>query len=180
MKVRFAPDWSEFVTLLLTHRVRFVLVGGHAFAGHAEPRLTEDLDLFVDPTLANGARLRRALVEFGFGERAPSAEALAVPGKIWMLGRKPWRIDVLTAIDGVTFRDAWRGRVHADFDAGALPVLGLEELIRNKRAAGRPKDLADVVRLEQVAADRRAKRSARPGKVPRALPAGSRRRRRPL
>ncbi len=176
MKVRFAPDWSEFVTLLLAHRVRFVLVGGHTFAGHAEPRLTEDLDVFVDPTLANGARLRRALVEFGFGDSAPSAEALAVPGKIWMLGRKPWRIDVLTAIDGVTFREAWRGRVHADFDAGALPVLGLEELIRNKRAAGRPKDLADVARLEQVVADRRTRRAVRPEKAPRARPARSKKR----
>jgi hypothetical protein len=128
--------------------VRFVIVGGHAVAAHAEPRFTQDLDVFVDPTLANARRLRRALVEFCFGESAPRAELLAIPGKIWMLGRPPWRIDILTRIAGVSFRRAWAGRVEIRFVTPPLYVLGREELLANKKAAGRDKDLRDVAVLE--------------------------------
>ena len=85
--------------MLIAHRVRFVLVGGHAVAGHGEPRLTEGLDVFVDRALANARKLREALVEFGFGSAVPSAKELALPDQVLMLGQKPWRIDVLTGID---------------------------------------------------------------------------------
>ena len=150
MKIEIGRDWSEFLRLLISHRVKFVLVGGHAVAGHGEPRLTEDLDIFVDVSVANAKKLRRVLLDFGFGERAPSVEELAQPGKIWMLGRKPWRIDLLTEIDGVTFKDVWRTHVAVDFGSTPLPVIGLDELLKNKRAAGRPKDLADVAALERL------------------------------
>lgn len=150
MKIEFGHDWSEFLRLLISHRVRFVLVGGHAVAGHGEPRLTEDLDVLVDASLPNARRLRSAIAQFGFGKAAPSAVRLAKRGTIWMLGRKPWRIDILTKIDGVTFPEAWRGRVEVPLGAAPLPVIGLAELLRNKRAAGRPKDLADVASLEAI------------------------------
>jgi len=123
-------------------------VGGHAVAGHGEPRLTEDLDVFVDPTLANAKRLRAALSDFGFGVVAPLATELARPNRIFMLGRKPWRIDILTGIDGVTFREAWATRVEATFVAAPLFVIGRDALVKNKRAAGRPKDLLDVAILD--------------------------------
>ncbi|HLK39414.1 MAG TPA: nucleotidyl transferase AbiEii/AbiGii toxin family protein [Polyangiaceae bacterium] len=96
MKIELSRDWTEFLSVLIARRVRFVLVGGHAVAGHGEPRLTEDLDLFVEPTTANAKRLREALEDFGFGAVAPDVEELATPDKIFMLGRKPWRIDILT------------------------------------------------------------------------------------
>jgi hypothetical protein len=96
-------EWNEFLRSLTRHRVRFVLVGGHAIAVHARPRHTEDLDVFVEPSPANARRLHAALVDFGFGSVAPTVEILATPGKVFMLGRKPYRIDILTAIDGVTF-----------------------------------------------------------------------------
>jgi predicted nucleotidyltransferase len=147
VKIEFGRDWSEFLKLLISHRVRFVLVGGHAVAGHGEPRFTEDLDVFVDATIANARRVREALIAFGFSASVPAAAALAAPGKVWMIGRKPWRIDLLTSIDGVVFRDAWKGRISVDFDGQKLPIIGLDELIRNKKAAGRPKDLADVSAL---------------------------------
>jgi len=66
VKIQLNHDWNECLSGLIAHRVRFVLVGGHAVAGHGEPRLTEDLDVFVEPTRSNAARLRRALVDFGF------------------------------------------------------------------------------------------------------------------
>lgn len=164
MKIEFGRDWSEFLRLLISHRVRFVLIGGHAVAGHGEPRLTEDLDVLVEATLPNARRLRSAISEFGFGNTVPRAEQLAKVGKIWMLGRKPWRIDILTEIDGVTFREVWRGRVHAAFAFASVPVIGLEELLRNKRAAGRPKDLGDVASLEALQSPSIRKR--RPSREP--------------
>jgi hypothetical protein len=150
VKIQLSPDWNEFLSLLISKRVRFLLVGGHAVAAHGEPRLTEDLDVFVDPARANAGRLREALLAFGFGASVPSARELAVPGKIWMLGRKPWRIDVLTKISGVTFARAWRGRVETDFSPPPLFIIGRRELIANKRASGRDKDLRDVAVLQAL------------------------------
>jgi hypothetical protein len=155
VKIELNPDWTAFLCALIARRVRFVLVGGHAVAGHAEPRLTEDLDVFVEPTLANARRLRDALGDFGFGALAPPAPELAQPDKIFMLGRKPWRIDILTGIDGVTFAAAWASRVEADFAAKPLFVIGKAALIANKRAAGREKDLLDVALLQRHARRRR-------------------------
>jgi hypothetical protein len=154
VKIQLSPDWNEFLSLLISKRVRFLLVGGHAVAAHGEPRLTEDLDVFVDPGRANAGRLREALLAFGFGASLPSARELATPGKIWMLGRKPWRIDVLTKISGVTFARAWEGRVEAEFMPRPLFVIGRRELIANKRASGRDKDLRDVAMLQALSSPR--------------------------
>jgi hypothetical protein len=76
VKIQLSPDWNEFLSLLISKRVRFLLVGGHAVAAHGEPRLTEDLDVFVDPAQANAGRLREALLAFGFGASVPSAREL--------------------------------------------------------------------------------------------------------
>lgn len=138
------PDWSAFLRALISRRTRFLLIGGHAVAAHAEPRHTEDLDVFVEPTLANARRLRAALVDFGFGSVAPSPAELSEPDKVFMLGRKPLRIDILTGIDGVSFARAWRGRVRLSFEDGTLNVIGRAELIANKKAAGRLKDRLDL------------------------------------
>ena len=148
MKIELSRDWTEFLSVLIFRRVRFVLVGGHAVSGHAEPRLTEDLDVFVERTPANARRLRQALVDFGFGNVAPAATDLARPHKVFMLGHKPWRIDILTSIDGVSFEQAWKSKVKAEFAMHPLYVIGRDMLIKNKRAAGRDKDIADVALLE--------------------------------
>lgn len=168
MKIELNRDWTEFLCVLISHQVKFVLIGGHAVAGHGQPRLTEDLDVFVKPGLKNARRLREALVDFGFGSVSPSAEDLALPDKVFMLGRKPWRIDILTGIDGVSFAEAWSGRVEAEFITGPLYVIGAKALIRNKRAAGRPKDLMDVALLEnhRAAAKGTAKSRGKPRPPP--------------
>ncbi len=150
VKIELNRDWTEFLSALIENRVRFVLIGGHAVAAHAEPRLTEDLDVFVEPTLDNAARLRAALVAFGFGSVAPPVERLAEPDRVFMLGRKPWRIDILTGIDAVSFEEAWAGRVEAAFVSKPLWIIGREALLQNKRAAGRDKDLLDVAALERL------------------------------
>lgn len=148
MKIELSRDWTEFLSALISRRVRFVLVGGHAVSGHAEPRLTEDLDVFVERSATNARRLREALIDFGFGNVVPAVAELARPHKVFMLGHKPWRIDILTSIDGVSFARAWRSRVEAEFVKHPLYVIGRDMLIKNKRAAGRDKDIADVALLE--------------------------------
>jgi hypothetical protein len=137
VKIDLNRDWTEFLSALIARRVRFVLVGGHAVAAHGEPRLTEDLDVFVEPTLANARRLREALGDFGFGDIAPSAEELAEPDRIFMLGRKPWRIDVLTGIDGVTFANLSNRRFpkpaltrsHAHALTSAITIGGICDIV---------------------------------------------------
>lgn len=163
MKIALNRDWTEFLSLMISHHVRFVIVGGHAVAGHGEPRLTEDLDVFVEPTRENAERLRLALLDFGFAGAAPSVDELSMPGKIWMLGRKPWRIDILTGIDGVSFEQAWNGKVEAQFVSSPLYVIGKTELIANKKASGREKDLRDVAVLKAVASPAAPRR----GRLPR-------------
>lgn len=140
-------DWNEFLRVLTLTGTRYLLIGGHALAVHAEPRFTEDLDVFVQPSLPNARRLREALVEFGFGSVMPEAAELAKPGLVWMLGRKPRRIDILTGISGVTFNEAKRGSVEVTVVETRVPVIGRAALIRNKIASARPKDLADVAML---------------------------------
>jgi hypothetical protein len=161
MKLELSPDWTEFLRLLISHRVRFVLVGGHAVAAWAEPRLTEDLDVFVDPTPENAARLHSALAAFGFGSLLPAADAFTTRGKVWMLGRKPNRIDILTGIDGVDFKQAWTEKVEVGFVSRPLYVIGREALLANKRAAARPKDLADVAAIERHGAAKPTRRRAK-------------------
>jgi hypothetical protein len=156
-------DWYELLVALIDHRVRFLIVGGHAVAAHGEPRFTKDLDLFVDATRANGARLNAALIEFGFGAHAPRAEDIATPGPFWIFGRPPLQVDILTQIPAVRFTSAWKRRSDVPIDpVRVVGVLSREDLIANKRACGRPQDLADAANLERVlkpgAADPRAPR----------------------
>jgi hypothetical protein len=147
-------DWKEFLAALRSENTRFLLIGAHALAFHVEARLTDDLDVFVDPAPENAERVHRALVKFGFGAAIGDASELAVPDRVFMLGVKPWRIDVLTGIDGVSFEEAWATKEHADFHGVELFVIGRDALLRNKRAAGRKKDLVDVALLEEAARQR--------------------------
>lgn len=144
-------DWSQFLRALISSGTRFLLIGGHAVAVHAEPRFTEDLDVFVEPTPSNAKRLRTALVDFGFEAIAPPAAQLSEPGKVWMLGRKPRRIDILTGISGVSFKAAYQHSVSVDVNGQAIPVIGRAALLRNKVASNRDKDQLDVLLLKKYA-----------------------------
>jgi hypothetical protein len=146
---RLSSDWKEFLLLLISHRVKFLLIGGHALAAHAQARFTEDLDIWVEASITNAKRIHKVFVDFGFGDVVPNIAALAKKGKVFMLGRKPYRIDLLTDISGVVFEDAWKSRKVIHLAFGTVPVIGLEALILNKIASGRPKDLADLEILKR-------------------------------
>lgn len=124
-------------------------MGAHALAAHGRPRATDDLDVLVEPTKANAARLAAALDDFGFPEFARRASELASGERMATIGRPPLRIDVMNTITGVTFRQAWKGRVEAEIDGLVLPFLGRAELEKNKAASGRAKDLLDLELLRE-------------------------------
>jgi len=141
-------DFEEFFACLTARGVRFVVVGGHALAYHGRPRYTKDLDVFVEPSAENAGRLLLGLADFGFGSLDLKAADVDRPGMVVQLGIAPNRIDLLTTIDGVSFDQAWNGRVVGRFGTESVPFLGRRELLANKRAVGRLQDLADIEVLE--------------------------------
>jgi hypothetical protein len=139
-----SSDFEELLRCLNARSVSAVVVGGHALAFHGRPRYTKDLDLLVEPSPANAERLLLALGDFGFGDAGLVPEDFTTPGKIVQLGVAPNRVDLMTAIDGVTFAEAWAGRVAGRFGAQPVFYLGRAEFLCNKRTSGRPQDLADI------------------------------------
>ncbi len=119
-------------------------------AVHGVPRATGDLDILVAPESANAARLVRALQHFGapLDAHAITQSDFEVPGAVYQMGLPPRRIDVMTSIDGVDFDEAEQTAIRAEIDGLVLPVLGRAQLLANKLAAGRPKDLVDARLLE--------------------------------
>ena len=143
------PDFVDFLAALLATEARFLVVGAHALAVHGVPRATGDIDVWVERSPENAARVWRALEAFG----APAAVLgvkpgdLQTPDLVIQIGLPPRRIDVLTGVSGLEFDDAWHGRVVHPVDRLDVPFLGREALIRNKRASGRFRDLGDLEAL---------------------------------
>jgi hypothetical protein len=139
-----SSDFEELLRCFNARHVKAIVVGGHALAFHGHPRFTKDLDVFVEASADNARRIVEALGDFGFGALDLKAEDFSSPGPIVQLGVAPNRIDLMTAIDGVTFDEAWAARVAGKFGGQPVSYLGRTEFLRNKRAAGRPQDLADI------------------------------------
>ena len=145
------PDLREFIELLNSRGVQYVIVGGWAVNNYLEPRVTGDIDFFVSRSTQNQARLRRVLADFGFSSTLPPAAKELLPaGKILMLGMQPNRIDLLTHIDGVTFQQAWATRSKGELDELPVAFLSAQNLLCNKRAADRLKDRADAEGLARL------------------------------
>lgn len=148
--VESTKDFEELFESLTRHGARFVVVGAHALAHHAKPRYTKDLDLFVEPDRENAVRVVAALEEFGFGGLGISLDDFDRPGRILQLGTPPNRVDLMTSIDGVTFPEAWASRVEGAYGSRNVPYIGYDALVRNKTAAGRAQDLADLQTLRHA------------------------------
>lgn len=137
-------DFSEFVKLLNEHSVRYLIVGGYAVGFHGHTRYTKDLDVWIESTEENAARLLKTLDQFGFGELDLKVEDFLTPRQIIQLGHEPMRIDLLTSVKGVEFSEAFKNAIEAEIDGVNYVVIGLKQLIASKKAAGRPHDLGDV------------------------------------
>lgn len=141
------PDFEEFLSLLEKHNVDYMIVGGYAVAFHGYPRFTHDLDIFYDLTPENVARLRAAVLEFGFQEDQIGDDTF-VPKSMATFGVPPLRVDLLNDIDGVTFAEARQRVVTAKYGRANAKFIGRDDLLRNKRATNRGKDRADLEELD--------------------------------
>jgi hypothetical protein len=146
-------DFVEMLAALRDAGAEYLVVGAHALAAHGRPRATGDLDLWVRPTRDNARRVYAALAAFGAPLDQLAVEDLTEPDLTYQVGVVPARIDILTGISGVEFAEAWADRMIIRLGELEVPVIGREALIRNKRAAGRPRDLADVAELEATQHD---------------------------
>ena len=142
-------DLREFVALLNSNEVEYLVVGGYAVAYHGYPRLTKDIDILVNAIPENAAKLENALIDFGFESVGLTASDFTKPNQIIQLGYPPNRIDLLTSINGVDFEQAWQRRVEVDLEGVPSKVIGREDLISSKLASGRPQDLADARKLQR-------------------------------
>ena len=144
-------DFRDILAELLSARARFLVVGAHAVAVHGIPRATGALDVWIDSEPDNAPRVWSALVRFGAPLEALGVTTLdlAKPGMIVQLGFPPRRIDIMTSVIGLVFEDAWASRIAHLVDGLEVPFIGRTALLENKRATGRPKDLADIDALER-------------------------------
>jgi hypothetical protein len=143
------PDFAEILSELTAAGAEFIVVGAFAVAAHGNPRATGDIDIWVQPTRDNAARVLHALRAFGAPLFGLSIEDLTDEQTVFQIGVAPVRIDILAGIDGVTWEEAWPRRVIAKLGTSMVPVLSLVDLAANKRAAGRPKDLVDLAWIQQ-------------------------------
>jgi hypothetical protein len=141
-------DFVDLLRAFVDADVRFLVVGAYALAIHGRPRGTGDLDVWVEATPENAARVICALVAFGAPLAGISERDFSHPGVTYQMGVPPGRIDVLTELTDLTFAEAWPDRVHHQFGDVDVDYIGRKSFIRNKRATGRPKDIADIDGLE--------------------------------
>ena len=147
--MRLADDLKEFVELLNSNKVDYIIVGAFALGYHKLPRYTGDLDIFVSNSLENAQRILAVLNQFGFGSLELTVSDFQSKDTVVQLGMPPNRIDLLTFISGVSYADAALEAELGAIDGIPVRFLSLRHLIENKRATGRPKDLADIEAIEK-------------------------------
>lgn len=138
------PDFRDMLHALNDADADFLVVGAYAVAAHGYPRATGDLDIWVRADVDNASKVIAALSAFGAPMDQISEEDFASPAIVFQIGVPPGRIDILTDVSGVDFGTAWDARLSITIDDITFPVLGRADLVANKRASGRPKDLADL------------------------------------
>lgn len=137
-------DFRELLALFIAHKVDHIVVGAYALAHHGAPRYTGDMDVLVRPAAGNARRVIAALDEFGFASLGLTAEDFTKPGKVVQLGVAPVRIDIVTSLTGVSWKEAAAGREVGSYGDLEVYYLGKKQFAKNKRALGRNKDLADL------------------------------------
>jgi predicted nucleotidyltransferase len=142
--MEISADFKELLELLNDRNVDYVIVGGYALAHHGAPRFTGDLDILVNPDAANASKVIRVLDDFGFASLGLAANDFESDDNVIQLGVPPVRIDILTSLTGVSWEQVFSGRVKAELGGVPVHVIGRDQLITNKKALGRKRDLADL------------------------------------
>ena len=143
-------NFHEFLRLLIEKDVKFLVVGGYAVGIHGFPRYTGDLDVFIALSESNSEKVEEVFIEFGFGRLEISASDFLEDDIVVEIGREPNKIQVLTGIDGVDFDAAFRNRIEVELGDIGVPFIGFDDLIKNKEASGRSKDLIDLLELRRI------------------------------
>jgi hypothetical protein len=145
-----STDFKEFIELLNSAQVEYMVVGGYALASYGHPRFTGDIDIWVNPTSSNIEKLIGVLGTFGFASLGLKESDFLVPQAVIQLGYPPARIDLLTAIDGVSFADCYLRKSVTQADGIEMAVINIADFKKNKLASGRHKDLADLEALKKL------------------------------
>lgn len=153
MDLPLPPDFKEFLKLLNSEQIEYLVVGGYAVGFHGYPRPTGDLDVWIPVNPGTPAKLVAALDRFGFAAAGATEALFRTPGRVVRMGVPPVRIELLTSISGVDFASCYTRRVDAVLDGVPVAVIGRDDLIANKLAAGRDRDRDDVRRLGTPAPD---------------------------
>ncbi len=141
-------DFTDLLHLFNASNIKYLVIGGYALIQYAEPRYTKDLDLWVSTDSTNAAGVFQALRDFGAPLEGMTEDDFAEDGYFYQMGVPPVRVDILMGIPGIKFNEAWKNRVEIHFDTTPVVFIGKSDLIKAKRAAGRPQDLIDVAMLE--------------------------------
>ena len=144
---RLPADFRDFLKLLNSHRVEYLLIGGYAVCYHGYYRNTVDIDFWIAVNAENARKITALIREFGFNVPELSDELFLQKGRIVRMGMEPTRIEILTQISGCDFADCYERRVHATLDGVPVTVISLPDLIKNKLSSGRLKDLDDAKKL---------------------------------
>ena len=143
-------DFKDMLQCLLEENVEFLLIGAYALAAYGFPRATKDLDIWVHASEMNAPKVRKSLLKFGAPMKQIDPQDFLHEGTVLQIGTAPVRIDITTKIDGITFEEAYRNRGEIDIENLKVPIISRKDLIRNKKASGRPQDLVDIQMLEQT------------------------------
>ena len=147
MEAELPSDFKEFLSLLRSHGVEYLLIGGYAVIYHGFPRATGDLDIWIAMDPENARRMVDAVQEFGFDTPDLSPALFLQDDSMVRMGNVPLRIEILTRISGVGFEECYRDRIVDEMDGVEVSLISLRDLLANKRASGRHKDLMDVEEL---------------------------------
>ena len=147
--VKLPPDFKEFLSLLHTHRVKYLLVGGYAVAAHGYPRFTGDMDVWIQTNTENAENVLTVCREFGVDVPNLRVELFTDPKQMTRMGHPPLRIEILNSVSGLSFDAAWENRISEVWDGVPVSLISLEDLRTNKLASGRLKDLADLENLPE-------------------------------
>jgi len=145
-----SPDFRELLKIFEKHKIRYLIVGGYAVMKYTEPRFTKDLDIFIATDHGNAESVYLALKEFGAPLENLTADDFTHKGYFYQMGKPPLRVDIMMSIPGIEFDEAWDNREVVKLDDLEIPFISRFDLIRSKKASGRPHDKIDVERLKEA------------------------------
>jgi len=146
-EIELHPDFKDFLRLLNAHNVRYLLVGGYAVGYHGYPRATGDMDIWIEMSEPNSKKIASAFRDFGMPDEGISEGLFLEKNKVIRMGEPPVRLEVITSASGIDFKECFSNREVLEIDGIPINFISLEDLKKNKRAAGRFKDMEDLEHL---------------------------------